>query len=105
MKSIMIPSEIFGGKIFRRGLALSLALLSLSTSAAPARPVAEGADKPYVVEYYYKAKWGYADEFIQLYKKNHFPVIKKEKELGRILQVTAAARGFTRRKTGDGIIA
>jgi hypothetical protein len=47
------------------------------------------ADKPFVVEYYYKARWGYADEFIRLFKKNHLPVLKKEMELGRILQVTA----------------
>jgi hypothetical protein len=45
-------------------------------------------DKPYAVEYYYKAKWGYADEFIQLYKKNHYPVMQKEKELGRILSIS-----------------
>jgi hypothetical protein len=45
-------------------------------------------DKPYTVEYYYKAKWGYADEFLQLYKKNHYPVMKKEKELGRILSIS-----------------
>jgi len=45
-------------------------------------------DKPYSVEYYYKAKWGYADEFIQLYKKNHYPVMQKEKELGRILSIS-----------------
>jgi len=39
----------------------------------------------------YKAKWGYADEFIRLFKKNHYPVLKKEKELGRTLQVSAVA--------------
>jgi len=46
-------------------------------------------DQPFVVEYYYKAKWGYADEFIQLFKKNHYPILKKQVELGRMLQVTA----------------
>ena len=25
-----------------------------------------------MVEYYYKAKWEYADEFIRLFKKNHY---------------------------------
>jgi hypothetical protein len=48
-------------------------------------------DKPFVVEYYYKTKWGYADEFIALFKKNHYPVLKKEMEMGRILKVTAVA--------------
>jgi hypothetical protein len=46
-------------------------------------------EKPYVIEYYYKAKWGHAEEFIALFKKNHYPVLKKEMELGRILKVFA----------------
>jgi hypothetical protein len=49
------------------------------------------ADKPYVIEYYYKTKWGHAEEFISLFRKNHFPVLKKEMEMGRILKVTGTA--------------
>jgi hypothetical protein len=52
------------------------------------------SDKPYVIEYYYKARWGYADDFIGLFRKNHFPVLKKEVELGRILKVTAVKPRF-----------
>jgi hypothetical protein len=52
---------------------------------------AETREVPYVVEYYYKAKWGHAEEFLALFKKNHYPVLKKEIELGRILQVSMAA--------------
>ena len=44
-------------------------------------------DQPFVAEYYYKAKWGYADEFLELFKKNHLPVLKKQIESGRILSV------------------
>jgi hypothetical protein len=47
------------------------------------------AQKPYIVEYYYKVQWGYADEFITLFKKNHYPVLKKQMELGRMLSVSA----------------
>jgi hypothetical protein len=47
------------------------------------------AEKPFVVEYYYKAKWGHADEFITLFRKNHYPVLKKNVELGRMLRVSA----------------
>lgn len=69
---------------------LLVAALSPSSQTALTAPLpAQGAEKPFVVEYYYKAKWGYADEFIRLFKKNHYPVLKKEKELGRILQVSA----------------
>jgi hypothetical protein len=86
-----IFSASSGGSIFRRSSALLLALAFLSTSVAPARPVAQSGDGTFVVEYYYKAKWGYADEFIRLFKKNHYPVLKKEKELGRILRVSASS--------------
>jgi len=53
-----------------------------ATSAAQAP-----SDKPFVVEYYYKAKWGYADEFLRLFKKNHYPLLKKQVEMGRMLKV------------------
>ena len=46
-------------------------------------------DQRYVVDYYYKARWGFADEFIQLFKKNHWPALKKQIETGRIVSVTA----------------
>jgi len=62
-------------------------LLQLASKAQTPRPKAD--DEPFVADYYYKAKWGYADEFIRLFKKNHFPVLKKQMETGRILSVTA----------------
>lgn len=46
------------------------------------------------MENYYKAKWGYAEEFIQLYKKNHFPLLKKALEKGDILKITAEKPHF-----------
>ena len=45
------------------------------------------SERPFVVEYYYKAKWGHADEFLKLFKKNHYPVLKKQIEIGRMLKV------------------
>lgn len=51
---------------------------------------AQSREQAFAVEYYYKAKWGYADEFIRLFQKNHYPVLKKQIETGRIVQVTAA---------------
>ncbi len=52
-------------------------------------PQLKETDKPFTIEYYYKVKWGYADEFIRLFKKNHLPVLKKQIETGRMLKVTA----------------
>src|SRR5438034_4150340 len=67
--------------------------------AAPAASVAQGAPpagstEPFVVEYYYKVRWGYADEFIRLFKKNHYPVLKRQMELGHIQTITAEAPRF-----------
>ncbi len=78
---------------FRVGLLLVLMLavmvlvFGVMGHARAQAPV--GADKPFVVEYYYKVKWGHADEFLALFKKNHYPILKKEVELGRMLKVSA----------------
>src|SRR5439155_2893061 len=39
-------------------------------------------------------RWGYADEFIRLFKKNHYPVLKRQMELGHIQTITAEAPRF-----------
>jgi hypothetical protein len=52
---------------------------------------ADALETPYVIEYYYKAKWGHAEEFLTLFKKNHYPVLKREMEMGRILRVNVTA--------------
>jgi len=74
-------------------LFVSLLFGGLSTSAmGQATTAATGAqNRPFVVEYYYKVKWGYADEFITLFKKNHYPLLKQQVEMGRMLQVSAVA--------------
>ncbi|MGB8061762.1 MAG: hypothetical protein WCF26_07695, partial [Candidatus Sulfotelmatobacter sp.] len=67
----------------------ALAVLLLIAIFVPTFIHAQSApsDHPFVVEYYYKTKWGHADEFLKLFKKNHYPVLKKEMELGRITKV------------------
>ena len=63
---------------------LLVATLCISAALTFAQPP---SDKPFVVEYYYKAKWGSADEFLRLFKKNHYPLLKKQVEMGRMLKV------------------
>ncbi len=72
---------------------LALLLLGAATTAAAQAPPA-GSTTPFVVEYYYTARWGYADEFIRLFKKNHYPVLLRQKELGNILEIRAEAPRF-----------
>ena len=71
-------------------LTLLLVCLILTSSAKASPPQNKSNDEAFVADYYYKAKWGYADEFIRLFKKNHFPVLKKQMETGRIISVIAA---------------
>jgi hypothetical protein len=75
----------------RSGMLLAVMLTVFAVSHAPVDAQSKGGDQPFVADYYYKAKWGYADEFIRLFRKNHFPILRKQIETGRILSVTAAA--------------
>ena len=45
--------------------------------SAQGAPPQGGADQPYTVEYYYKCQWGHQAEFLQLFMKNHYPLLKK----------------------------
>ena len=86
-----------------RGILLVTLLTLMTLSPAPTSRVTAGAaeqdgEKPFVVEYYYKARWGYADEFIRLFKKNHYPVLKDQMRTGRI----TAVRAYVPTYHGDG---
>src|SRR2546423_366746 len=89
---VLVSLIAFSTLIPQRGLAGH----GMTVSAA----AEDEKEKPYVIEYYYKTKWGHADEFISLFKKNHYPVLKKEIEMGRILKVFADAPRY--HSTEDG---
>jgi hypothetical protein len=44
-------------------------------------------DQPYTMEYYYKVQWGRQQEFLQLFLKNHYPLLQKNVERGRAISV------------------
>ena len=69
-----------------RNLLLAI-LLSASTAFAQGAPPQAAADQPYTMEYYYKVQWGHQQEFLRLFLKNHYPVLKNGVESGRILAV------------------
>ena len=75
----------------RRMLLAAFAFVFAVSLAVPARaqgsPPQGGADQPYAVEYYYKLQWGHQQEFLQLFLKNHYPLLKKIQSTGRILSV------------------
>jgi len=67
-------------------LALSLSVLA-SPVAAQGAPPQGAANQPYIMEYYYKVQWGHQQEFLQLFLKNHYPLLQKQVETGRLLSV------------------
>jgi hypothetical protein len=71
----------------RRVGILLLILMSALPLLAQGAPPQGAADQPYVMEYYYKTQWGHQQEFLQLFLKNHYPLLKKIVESGRMLSV------------------
>ena len=67
-------------------LALLLSVVARPLLAQGAPPQGAPA-QPYSVEYYYKVQWGHQQEFLQLFLKNHYPLLEKVKASGRILSL------------------
>ena len=71
-----------------RTLFLFLLLTSASLPVlAQGAPPQASADQPYTMEYYYKVQWGHQQEFLNLFLKNHYPLLKKQVDAGRMLSV------------------
>ena len=71
----------------KRTLLTLLISVFAQTLFAQGAPPQGAADQPYAVEYYYKLHWGQQQEFLQLFLKNHYPLLQKIAESGRILSV------------------
>ncbi len=73
-------------------IALAVCGLNLAAASAPvysADPVADAQlNKPYLVEWVYKVKWGHAEEFLDLFKKYQIKILDREKALGYVLNYT-----------------
>jgi len=53
---------------------------------------------PVTVLYFYKTRWGAHDQFVELFERNHLPVLEAQLEAGRLLEV----RRYVPRFHGDG---
>jgi hypothetical protein len=61
---------------------LLLAFAMLPSSSASGQQTSQ----PYIVEWVYKVKFGYQDEFWQIFQKYQIATLNKEKELGSVLK-------------------
>ena len=80
----------------------AVALLALAVTGirvAAQAPAAQAASKPErTVWYFYRIKWGFQDEFVSLFAKNHLPVLRDQMKSGRIVDV----RTYVPTYHGDG---
>src|ERR1700722_12661585 len=72
---------------------MRITLLALLLSVFAPSLLGQGAppqvapNQPYTMEFYYKVQWGHQQEFLKLFLKNHYPLLKKGVESGRMISV------------------
>ena len=54
--------------------------------------------EPIEILYFYRTKWGAHDEFMRLFRKNHWPILREQLAAGRFTDVHVATPRFH----GDG---
>ena len=60
----------------------------------PSPPATRGI----AVAYFYRVRWGALDEFLDLFERNHWPILREQLAAGRFLDVRASTPRFH----GDG---
>jgi hypothetical protein len=74
---------------------VSLAVAVPRAQAPAAQSAAKGTTTTW---YFYKVKWGFQDEFVRLFAKNHLPLLKAQEKAGHFLSV----KTYVPRYHGDG---
>jgi hypothetical protein len=88
----------------RTRLVALAALVALSASGHPVplvaqAPAGQSASRPErTVWYFYRVKWGFQEEFVTLFQRNHYPILKDQVKNGRMKDV----RTFVPTYHGDG---
>ena len=87
--------------------ALTAIAVGIGTASAPAdlaprldqAPAAQAGSRPEKTAwYFYRVKWGHQDEFVTLFQKNHYPVLREQMKTGRL----TAVRMYVPTYHGDG---
>lgn len=79
--------------LMRKSVTLACVTVMLIALVAQHSKAAESGQEDtehFTYEFYYKIKWGYFEEWMELYKKNHYPILKRLQEMGHIVQMEVA---------------
>ena len=80
---------------------LNVVLVAVLLSSAGARaqaPAQQAAGEPKTVWFFYTVKWGAQDEFLDLFQRNHYPILKEMEKAGLYLSV----KTYVPENHGDG---
>src|SRR5262245_25570530 len=69
-----------------------------TTGAAVQAPAKQAAGEAKTVWYFYTVKWGAQDEFLDLFQRNHYPILKAMEKAGLYLSV----KTYVPENHGDG---
>ena len=64
------------------------------TATAQGAPPSTAAGQPYAIECYYKVQWGHQQEFLRLFLKNHYPLLKRLETDGSVQSVKIEAPAY-----------
>ena len=79
-------------------IAVAVVLAAAGAPGASAQAPAPSADATKTVWYFYTVKWGHQDEFLDLFQRNHYPILKAQLDAGVFTRV----RTFVPENHGDG---
>ena len=86
--------------VFTVGSALLLSATAwlAGTGARAQAPAPQVGRAERTAWYFYRVKWGFQDEFVALFARNHLPVLREQMKTGRIVDV----RTYVPTYHGDG---
>ena len=77
---------------------MTMVMLPPVTHMRAQAPAAQAARTERTAWYFYRVKWGFQDEFVTLFARNHLPVLREQMKTGRIVDV----RTYVPTYHGDG---
>ena len=82
----------------RHLLAAMVVVAVLATSGVSAQAPAPSAEATRTTWYFYTVKWGFQNEFLDLFQRNHYPILKAQLDAG----VYTRVRTLVPENHGDG---
>lgn len=84
--------------VTKRVMSVALACVLGTLVVGAQAPARQAGGEPKATWYFYTVKWGLQDEFLDLFQRNHYPILKAKEKAGRY----AAVRTFVPEFHGDG---